>query len=312
MKIYTEDMQEKPFDGGCVATIGFFDGVHLGHRFLLDFVSGIGAERNLPTVVVTFPDSPSRVLHPSETLSLLSTEQEKRQLLLSHGVDQVVMIPFTTNLASCTASSFMRDVLRDQLRVAVLVMGYDHRFGNGGGGTFSDYERYGRELGIEVVLAPAYKTDSSTSQFVSSSSIRAALKNGDIDCANACLGYEYFLEGTVVGGYHIGSKLGYPTANLSVSPLKLIPAPGAYAVRVELDGWNGFGMLNVGRRPTLGNGDELSIEVHIFDFHENIYSEQMRVSFVRYIRPEQKFDSVEVLKKQLQIDESICRSIFSD
>ena len=312
MKIYSEDKIVEAFSGACVATIGFFDGVHLGHRFLLDCLEEEAEKRGLPALVVTFPDSPSRVLKPDDDVRLLTTAEEKIRLLHELGITYVAMLPFSRGMADCTAYRFMQEVLAGQLHTSVLLMGYDHRFGKGGNGRFDDYVRNGKELGMEVIQTPVFVFDDTMEGVVvSSSSIRVALEKGDIGLANRCLGYEYSLEGQVVGGYRVGASLGYPTANISVPSLKLVPANGVYAVRVELSGWRGFGMLNIGRRPTLENGDDVSVEVNIFDFHADIYTECIRVSLVKYIREEQKFDSVETLKKQLQTDEAVCRSIFN-
>lgn len=309
MKIYTQDSLDKPLESRRVATVGFFDGVHLGHRFLLDFVRRIGVEGGLETMAVTFPDSPLRVLRPDAAVRLLTTGQEKCRLLEQCGIDVVVMLPFTQELAAMTAERFMQAVLRDRLGVDTLVMGYDHRFGRGAGDSFSDYVAFGEELGIRVVQAPEYHGDGNL-EGVSSSAVRGWLAQGDVVKANRALGYEYFLEGEVASGHHVGTSLGFPTANISVPPLKLVPANGVYAVRAELDGWSGYGMLNIGQRPTLDNGKERSVEVHLFDFHGDIYAKRLRVSLVDFIRKEVRFDSLDALKKQLQTDESVCRSLF--
>lgn len=312
MKIYSVDKIVEAFSGACVATIGFFDGVHRGHRFLLDCLRLEAEKRGLPPLVVTFPDSPSRVLNPDDNVRLLTTAEEKVRLLHGLGIPYVAMLPFSSTVAAFTAERFMREVLAGQLHTAVLLMGYDHRFGKGGNRRFEDYVRCGQQLGIQVTQTPVFTFDDTTGDIsVSSSSIRMALQRGDLDIANRCLGYEYSMEGEVVGGYQVGSRLGYPTANIRVHALKLVPANGVYAVRVELDGWKGFGMLNIGRRPTLANGDDVSVEVNIFDFHADIYAERIRVSLVKYIREEQKFDSLDILKKQLQTDEAVCRQLFS-
>lgn len=311
MKIYTLDMLKSPLQGRYVATIGFFDGVHRGHRFLLDFLRGVGRERGLATLVVTFPDSPSRVLRPQSEVPLLTTADEKCRLLEQCGVDSVVLLPFTHELSSLTAFEFMEQVLRRRLGVDVLVMGYDHRFGRGGAASFADDVAYGRSLGLDVVQAPAYHFEAAAGDVVvSSSAIREVLLQGEVEKARIGLGYDFFLEGQVTGGYHVGTSLGYPTANISVPAFKLVPADGVYAVRVELDGWKGAGMLNIGHRPTLDNGTDRSVEVHIFDFHENIYSEHIRVSFVKFVRRETRFESLDALKQQLQTDEAVCRRIL--
>lgn len=311
MKIYTLDSLNKPLEGQVIATIGFFDGVHLGHRFLLDYMCGIARERGLETMAVTFPDSPARVLRPESDVRLLTTAAEKCRLLEACGIDHVVMLPFTSALSSLSASTFMKEVLSGRLGVDVLLMGYDHRFGRGAGLSFADYVDLGRESGIEVLQAPAYHCDVDAADVVvSSSAIRSLLLRGEVDKANTVLGYPYFLEGEVTGGYHVGTSLGYPTANLAVPPHKLVPANGVYAVEVEIGGWKGYGMLNIGRRPTLDNGNERTIEVNIFDFHQDIYSQSLRISFRQFIRHEIRFESIDFLKKQLQTDEAVCRKLF--
>ena len=304
--------EKKSEKSPCVATVGFFDGVHLGHRFLLGCVTEEARKRGLESVAVTFPDSPLTVLRPELDIKLLSTAEEKERLLHEAGISRVAMLPFTRDLANLTAEQFMQQVLREQLDARVLVMGYDHRFGRGGSASYADCVRIGGAMGIEVLRAPQLTSDVSESfRPVSSSAIRSALQAGEVEQANRGLGYEYMLEGIVVGGYHVGTSLGYPTANISVSARKLIPANGVYAVRVRVGEHEAFGMLNIGSRPTLDNGHDISIEVNIFDFHENIYSEKISISVVRFIREEQKFSSTEALIRQLQQDEQVCRRIFS-
>ena len=194
----------------------------------------------------------------------------------------------------------MSDLLRDRYRVQTLVIGYDHRFGHNRSEGFEDYCRYGSEMGIEVIRARACVCDD---LHVSSSVIRKMLHQGEVDMASRCLGYDYFLDGTVVSGYQVGRKIGFPTANLSVDdPDKLIPADGVYAVHVTFDGRTYNGMLNIGTRPTIGNGPERSIEVNILHFHSNIYDKFIRISFVKYLRPELKFDGIDGLIAQLHRD----------
>lgn len=295
---------------GCVATIGFFDGVHRGHRFLLQCLKSEAQRRGLQSLVITFPESPSSVLSPSTLPPLLSTADEKRQLLLSSGIDDVAMLDFTQALSSMTVERFMSDVLACRFGVRVLLMGYDHRFGSDGGGSFPVYEQAGKKTGIEILRTMEYKQSESSKTNVSSSSIRNALLSGDIRSANNALGYYYSIEGRVVGGHHVGTVLGYPTANLRAEKRKLIPANGVYAVRVVVDGNEFGGMLNIGRRPTLDNGHDISVEVNIFDFNENIYSENIRVEFVARLREERRFESIDSLRHQLKADEAACRQLL--
>lgn len=294
----------------CVATIGFFDGVHRGHRFLIEQVKRVALEEGLRSALITFPIHPRKVMLKDYQPQLLSTPKEKVELLASTGADYCVMLDFTPQLAQLSAKEFMEDVLKKQLNVRTLVIGYDHRFGHNRSEGFEDYCRYGEEIGINVIRAEACVIDDIN---VSSSVIRHLLQNGEMGKANKCLGYEYYLDGTVVDGYKVGRTIGFPTANLKVEDAdKLVPADGVYAVKVDVAGQEHFGMLSIGLRPTINNGTNRSIEVNIFDFSSNIYDKFIRITFVEYTRPELKFDSLEALIDRLHEDEKIIREIFKD
>lgn len=296
-----------------VATIGFFDGVHLGHRFLIQQVTDEAHRRGLSSTLITFSTHPATVLHPERPLRLLTTPTEKAEMLGELGADHLVLLPFTPQLASLTAHDFMRSVLLEQLGVRVLVIGYDHRFGHNRAEGFHDYVRYGQEMGIEVVQAKELDVSEilphSNLSSLSSSTIRRALSEGNIAQANTLLGYPYYLRGQVVGGFQNGRKLGYPTANIQPDDdLKLFPRHGVYAVEVRMeDGTTIRGMLNIGHRPTLHNGQEDSIEVHLFDFSGDLYSETLEVQFLRFVREEREFESLSALQEQLRKDEAECR-----
>lgn len=292
-----------------VATIGFFDGVHLGHRFLIEQVYEVATARGLASSVITFPIHPRKVMQPGFHPELLTTCDEKVALLADTGIDYCFMLDFTLELAQLSAKQFM-EILKKHYRIQALVIGYDHRFGHNRSEGFEDYVRYGHEQGIEVVLAQAYSNKDIT---ISSSIIRRLLLEGNVSEAATCLGYHFFLDGTVVEGYHVGHKIGYPTANLHVTdPEKLVPADGVYAVYVFLGERKYKGMLSIGYRPTLNNGTDRSIEVHIFDFNEDIYNQPMRISFVRRTRSELKFDSIEELVEQLHKDAIEATAILSE
>lgn len=292
-----------------VATIGFFDGVHRGHRYLIEQVREAAAARGLASSVITFPVHPRKVMQSGFTPQLLTTCREKTDLLAGAGVDYCIMLPFTRELARLSARQFMA-ILKEEYQVQALVVGHDHRFGHNRSEGFEDYVRYGQEMGMEVIPARAYSEGELT---VSSSIIRRLLLEGNVSEAANCLGYYYFLEGTVVGGYRVGRKIGYPTANLRVDDAeKLVPADGVYAVYVVVDGQQYTGMLSIGYRPTLNNGTDRSIEVHIFHFDKLIYNQPMRISFVRRTRPELKFDSLDELIEQLRRDEVEVKSIFAE
>ena len=269
------------------------------------------AARGLDAAVITFPVHPRQVLQCDYRPQLLTTPQEKLSLLAETGIDTCILLDFTPHLASLTAREFM-EVLQNRYRIRALVIGYDHRFGHNRSEGFEDYARHGQELGIDILPAEAFRLPAAPDgNPVSSSLIRRLLRAGDVSQAAECLGYPYFLNGTVVSGRRIGHQLGYPTANLQPDhPDKIVPANGVYAVRVETGGKTYGGMLNIGRRPTLDNGDDRSIEVHIFDFDRNIYREPLRLSFVRRIREERKFDSVDQLAEQLHRDATAIRALL--
>lgn len=282
-----------------VATIGFFDGVHRGHRFLIDQVKEVAATNGLCSALITFPIHPGQVMQTMYRPQLISSPEEKLELLETTAVDYCVLLPFTHELSLLSAREFMK-LLRDNFNIRALVIGYDHRFGHNRSESFEDYCRYGKELNIYIVRARAY-TDGEAK--ISSSVIRQLLKEGDVSRAAKFLGYNYFLDGTVVDGYKIGRKIGFPTANLKVNcPEKLIPSEGVYAVYVYVKGKKWAGMLNIGHRPTINNGKNLSIEVNILNFSDNIYHEEMRIEFVKYLRPEEKYDNVDALIAQMHKD----------
>lgn len=292
-----------------VATIGFFDGVHRGHRFLIEQVRQEARTRGLASSVITFPAHPRQVLQPDYRPCLLTTPQEKLDLLDATGIDQCLLLDFTPHLAGLSAREFM-EVLKHRYRIRALVIGYDHRFGHNRSEGFDDYVRYGRELGMEVLPAQACLLPFPQGEMpVSSSLIRRLLLEGDVAQANECLGYDYFINGTVVSGHRVGHRLGYPTANLQPDhPDKLVPANGVYAVRVETGGRPYNGMLNIGHRPTLNNGTNRSIEVHIFDFDRDIYHQPLRLTFVQRIRAERCFDSLDALTCQLRHDAEVIQN----
>ena len=290
-----------------VATIGFFDGVHLGHRYLINQVKIAASQCGWCSSIITFPIHPRQVIQSDYQPQLLSSPEEKIELLSQTGVDNCILLPFTRELSKLTAWEFMQ-LLYEQYKVRMLVIGYDHRFGHNRAETFEDYCRYGRELGIHIMQATAYTQEQDK---VSSSAIRRALLSGDVMTAHKYMGYNYFLEGTVVSGYQVGRKIGFPTANLRVDfPYKLIPSIGVYAVRVQVAGQQWKGMLSIGYRPTINNGNDLSIEVHILDFQGDIYNQKMRLEFIEFLRPEIKFDSIDELIAQMHKDKEETIKVF--
>ena len=295
----------------CVATIGFFDGVHRGHQFLISHLVETARQDGMPAVVITFDEHPRKVLQSDYQPEMLSTLDSKLLLLSKTEVDDAVVLHFTREMAAMSAREFMQQVLHDHLHVKKLFIGYDHRFGHNREETFDDYVRYGKEMGIEVIKNQAYSMNGIN---ISSSVIRSFLKEGEVDMANQCLGYPYTIIGKVVNGYHEGRKLGFPTANLDLSHFgQMIPAPGVYAVKARLEGtvvWK-QGMMNIGTRPTF-DGKQLTLETHIFNFEGDIYDQILLVSFVKRIRGERKFESPEELAAQLKEDEQMIINLFEE
>lgn len=298
----------KILQNGCVATVGFFDGVHAGHRFLIDQVKALATAKDLPSVVFTFAVHPRKVLHSDYQPQLLTTFDEKIFQLQSTGIDTCIVLNFDHAMAGLTAYEFLKKILYDKYNVTTLVVGHDHRFGRNRTDGYEKYVEYGKEIGIEVVQADRFATEKFT--HVSSSEIRNALLNGDIPVANELLAYPYSFRGIVTDGYKLGRKIGFPTANIEPENTdKLLPAHGVYAVDVIWNNKTYRGMMNIGNRPTIDNNELTSIEVHIINFSENIYNEVLEISFLKKIRNEQKFENIEKLIKQLEADKTRALSI---
>ena len=287
-----------------VATIGVFDGVHLGHQLVISKVLEQARQRRLVSTVITFDRSPREVLDPSFRPQLLTTLEEKSDIIASLGVDQLVVLPFTREMASLSAWDFMQQVLSDQLHVKVLFTGYDNRFGHDRSEGFDDYVHYGVKLGMQVLRGDVELMDGG-SLAVSSSEIRRLLADeGRVELMPRYLTRCYVLRGRVMPGEHIGHKIGYPTANLEPEDAgKLIPAAGVYAVWAMLEGEQSPrpAMMNIGMRPTF-DGHRQTLEVNILGFDGNLYGQTVQVTFVERLRDERKFDSPEALAAQLERD----------
>ena len=279
------------------ATIGFFDGVHRGHLFLINQMCSLAKAQGMESVIITFDRHPREVIQTDYVPQLLSLSTEKLFLLHKSGVDGVEVLHFTKEMSEWSASEFMTRVLKEQLGISTLVMGYDHRFGHDGG-SHEDYIRWGKECGIDVVLAGELEEEK-----VSSSRIRSLLKEGQLAEANGLLGYDYPLSGTVVKGHQIGRHLGFPTANLRIPQEKLLPADGVYAGQAMLsDGEACPAVLNIGHRPTMQNGMDVTVEVHLINFSDDLYGKEMQVKLMVRIRDEQQFSSIDELRVQIQKD----------
>ena len=323
-----------------IATTGFFDGVHCGHRLVIERLVSEAHARGDESLVVTFWPHPRAVLQDgARELRLLTSLEEKKALLTALGVDRIEVLGFTRQFASLTAERYLREVLRDRFGVTTLLMGYDNRIGSDRL-TASSLGTLVHHLGMDIIevepfsgeadnakpssattppikdgplplmrprVATGFGISASPDNAVSSTKIRKALEDGRIDDANRMLGYRYSLQGVVVAGNRLGRTIGFPTANMKLfEPLKLVPARGVYAVDVEVLGKTWRGMSNIGVRPTVG-GTFTTIETNILDFDEDIYGLPIRVTFLRRIRDEVRFPSLEALKEQLGRDREACR-----
>lgn len=299
MEVY-RSLEGLPPIPNAIVTQGTFDGVHKAHRLIINRLKEIATRKNGTSVVVTFEPHPRMVLHPHDhALKLLSTLDEKIEYLKEEGIDYLIIIPFSIEFSRLDSMQFIRKILVEKIRARTLVIGYDHRFGKNREGSFEHLREFGPLYGFEVEEIPEQDVDNVA---VSSTKIRTALLEGDVQKAHRYLDRHYSIEGTVVKGKQLGRLLGYPTANLDVnSTLKLIPQDGVYAVKVQVNGaWFG-GMMNIGNNPTIENKGR-SIEVHIFNFNQDIYNKNIRISFVDKIRPELKFENLDALKSQLATD----------
>jgi riboflavin kinase/FMN adenylyltransferase len=284
-----------------VVTIGTFDGVHEGHRQIIARLKKACKEIDGESFIFTFHPHPRMVLFPGQTdLKLLTLTEEKLQLLETAGVDHVLVYPFTREFASLSADQYVKEILVDGIGVKKLIIGYDHKFGNNREGNIETLRGFSSQFGFTVEEIPAHEIDHIN---VSSTRIRKALEHGDIQTANNFLGYKYFLSGKVVEGKKLGRQLGYPTANIEVTErAKLIPGIGVYAATTIVAGQRYKGMMSVGVNPTTDTDNKLKIEINIFNFDRDIYGEEITVEFCSRLRNEEKFSSLEDLKKQLAQD----------
>lgn len=306
MKVY-HSLEEVPHIGNAIVTIGNFDGVHLGHVHVLENLL-LHQGENLQSMVITMWPHPRKVLHLSaQELRFLTSIDEKIELLQNLGVDHLLIIPFTASFAQLSAESFVKEVLCDCIGVKKIVLGYDHRFGKNREGGLELLHRLAPMYGFELEEIPKQEVDNLA---ISSSQIRDFLALGQMENVKSLLGRRYAMSGKVVEGNKLGRTIGFPTANISLSfPEKLVPKNGVYAVFVKVGQNMHHGMMNIGYRPTISEST-LTLEVHIFDFSQDIYRQNITVFFVHYLRDEQKFSSVNDLKQQLHIDKEQAISLL--
>ncbi|MFT4752680.1 MAG: riboflavin kinase/FMN adenylyltransferase [Salibacteraceae bacterium] len=283
-----------------VITTGTFDGVHEGHMKILSRIKALAKKHNGETVVVSFDPHPRSVIHPHLEIKLIHTIEEKIERLEEAGIDHFVIIPFTLAFSRTTSFEFVRDILVNTLNAKLLVIGYDHQFGRNREGSVKELEEYAMTYGFQIEQIQAETFEDIN---ISSTKIRKALNEGNFEIANQFLGYAFMLTGTVIHGNKLGNSIGFPTANIHIeSSFKLIPASGVYVVHILVGNRTYGGMLNIGSKPTVNLTTEKSIEVNIFDFEADVYGKTIQVYFQHRIRNEQKFDSLDELKKQLARD----------
>ena len=286
-----------------VITIGTFDGVHIGHRKILEKILQSAQQLNCKSVVLTFFPHPRMILQENSSIRLLNTMEEKITLLQELGIDNLIIHPFNKEFSQLTAEEFVKNILVDQLQIQKIIIGYDHRFGKNRTADINDLILFGEKYGFEVEQISAEEIDDIA---VSSTKIRTALANGTITLAKEYLGYNYFFTGTVNKGKQLGRTIGFPTANIHIKEdYKLIPKNGVYLVKSFLNEKLIYGIMNIGIRPTV-NGENQTIEVHFIDFDQNLYEQEITVEVLEFIRNEHKFDSLEALKNQIQKDRDFC------
>ncbi|MBP4138052.1 bifunctional riboflavin kinase/FAD synthetase [Flavobacterium geliluteum] len=282
-----------------ILTLGTFDGVHIGHKKILERITQNTENGKYESLVLTFFPHPRMVLQDKSEIRLLNTITEKTKLLEQTGIENLVIHPFDESFSRLTAEEFVHSILVDQFHIHKIIIGYDHRFGRNRTANIDNLIAFGVEYGFEVEQISAQEIQDVS---VSSTKIRTALQEGNMALANDYLGYQYFFSGEVVKGKQLGRTIGFPTANIKIEEdYKLIPKNGVYVVKAIVDQKEIFGMMNIGFNPTV-DGQKQTIEVHLFDFNDTIYGKKIEVSLLQYLREEQKFDSVEQLKEQLNQD----------
>lgn len=305
--IYLKDVQ---YDANSVITVGTFDGVHAGHRAIIDTVLEKASQRDARSVIVTFDPHPREIINPGDAgIKLLTTLQERREILEEIGIDLMVVIPFDRDFSLLSSEEFVHDIIFQKIGVSEFVIGYDHQFGKNREGTIETIERIGKELAFDTYVVSKKEVGAQT---VSSTAIRHAISGeGNVEQAAEFLQRPYRLNGVVIHGDKRGKEIGYPTANIKPEdPRKIIPREGVYAVKVRFENqWYG-GMMNIGKRPTF-EGQEQRLEVHIFDFDEDIYGKEVQVRFLKRIRNEKKFSGVGELVEQLEEDKKKALQILS-
>ena len=301
LKSYSSEKQS-------VLTIGTFDGIHIGHNEILKKLIEESEKNNLPSLIVTFFPHPRMILQKSNEIKMIDTMDEKIDLLEKAGIDNLIIHPFDDNFSKIRGKEFVEDILVKKLKIKQIIIGYDHRFGKDREASVEDLKKFGLDYMFHVNEIPAQEIDSIT---ISSTKIREAILNGEIEQCNEFLGRNFMLTGKVVYGEGLGKKMNFPTANIEIEEnYKIIPKNGVYLIKTFMNSNIYFGMMNIGVRPTIG-GKNKSLEIHFFNFKDDIYNKTISIEIIRKIRDEEKFSSIDKLKIQLKKDEEFCLKIIN-
>ena len=291
-----------------ILTIGTFDGVHIGHNKILKRLIQDSKKNNLSSLVMTFFPHPRMILNKSHDIKMIDTISEKINLLEKTGLDNLIIHPFDNNFSKIRAKEFVEEILVKKLKIKEIIIGYDHKFGKDREASVEDLKKFGKDYMFTVKEIPAQEIDSIA---ISSTKIRDAILNGEIEKCNKFLGRNFILTGKVVYGDGLGKKIDFPTANIEIKETyKIIPKNGVYLVKTKINSNTYFGMMNIGIRPTVG-GTNKSLEIHFFNFKDNIYGKNVSIEIIKKIRDEEKFSSIDQLKIQLKKDEQFCLKLIN-
>ena len=288
-----------------IATIGTFDGIHIGHQKILNSLLRFSKENGLKSVVITFDPHPRKIINKKNSIKLISTIEEKKEKLKTLGIDYLIVQKFDEKFSETEAKKFV-EILKNNINIKKLIVGYDHRFGKNRNADINDLKKYGKELNFEVIEIEALEIKEVN---ISSTKIRSAIQDGNIRLANSYLGYNFFLSGEVVKGHSRGKELGFPTANLKIDEDKIIPKNGVYLVKSKIDHQDIYGMMNIGYNPTFNNKSK-KIETHFFNLNKNLYGKIIKIELLEYIREEKRFETVDDLIQRLKLDREKCLKLI--
>ena len=288
-----------------IATIGTFDGIHIGHQKILNSLVRFAEENGLKSVVITFNPHPRKIISKKNSIELINTIEEKKEKLKALGIDYLIVQKFDEKFSETEANKFV-EILKNNINIEKLIVGYDHRFGKNRNADINDLKKYGKKLNFEVIEVDALEIEEVN---ISSTKIRLAIKDGNIQLANSYLDYNFFLSGEVVKGHSRGKELGFPTANLKIDEDKIIPKNGVYLVKSKIDHQDIYGMMNIGYNPTFNNKSK-KIETHFFNLNKNLYGKIIKIELLEYIREEKRFETVDDLIQRLKLDREKCLKLI--